>query len=154
MCRRPVHLCDLLVCIFSEMASISSCVKGKLLCLMIKKKNAPYFPLSLLFHIPNMDPSLWSHRFFFSMFKMTYTVFCPLCLKIVTTLQGGVMLLSLILDRFLFFIYLNVYFERERERERENMHRQGKGREREGGRERIPSRLCTVSTGLTQGLIL
>ena len=37
---------------------------------------------------------------------------------------------------FLMFLYFIIYFERERE--------QGRGRER--GRERIPSRLCTVST--------
>ena len=44
-------------------------------------------------------------------------------------------------------------FERERERERERAHKQG-GAEREKGRERIPSRLCTISEEPDAGLEL
>ena len=44
-----------------------------------------------------------------------------------------------------------IYFERERERE-QCMHKQEKGRE--SGRERIASRLCTVSTEPDIGLEL
>ena len=43
-----------------------------------------------------------------------------------------------------------IYFERERERENQ----QGRGRERRGERERVPSRVCTVSTEPDKGLEL
>ena len=42
------------------------------------------------------------------------------------------------------FIYLSLFIEREREREREHEHEWYRGKER--GKERIRSRLCTVST--------
>ena len=50
---------------------------------------------------------------------------------------------------FFFNVYLFI-FERERERERERDSKQGRGRER--GRQRIPSRLLTVSTEPNAGL--
>ena len=54
--------------------------------------------------------------------------------------------------KLVFFLSSFIYFERERERERECMCVQGRGRDR--GKERIPSRLHTVSTEPNVGLDL
>ena len=51
-------------------------------------------------------------------------------------------------DRVFIYLFLKIYFERERE----DVHTSGRGAEREGGREKIPSRLRTVSIKPDVGL--